>query len=192
MHRNRQSNLALTRSLTACAAIFFIGLQSQNSFAASQDLLNDPLNFSRATLYLRPFVALPSAFNDIISMTTQPGDSRLYITSQEGRIFPVDHNRDGTGGNTLEEIYLVSNTIPYDADFDEDGDVDGQDFFVWQRNFGSTDGYLSVGDANHEDVVDNTDLVIWQDQYGIQASELAAQSVPEPNCGLLLICALTA
>ncbi len=89
-------------------------------------------------------------------------------------------------------VYIVSNSIPYDADFDEDGEVDGRDFLIWQRNFNTTDGYGSLGDANHDGFVNQTDLAIWQDQYTDQVSELAAsQTVPEPGHGLLLACALS-
>jgi enediyne biosynthesis protein E4 len=59
-------------------------------------------------------------------------------------------------------------TIPNPGDFDGDGDVDGRDFLVWQRN-------PSVGD-----------LADWQANYG--AGPLAATSVavPEPTGALLL------
>jgi hypothetical protein len=85
-------------------------------------------------------------------------------------------------------IYLVSNSVPYNADFDNDGDVDGMDFLVWQRNVGSTAGYLSEGDANHDGLVDEGDLAIWQDQYGnSESAPLASQSVPEPGTAGLAV-----
>jgi glucose/arabinose dehydrogenase len=78
-------------------------------------------------------------------------------------------------------IYLVSNSLPYNADFDADGDVDGRDFLTWQRNFNTTAGYGSDGDANHNGLVDAADLAIWQDQYTSSGGELvASQSIPEP------------
>ena len=48
------------------------------------------------------------------------------------------------------------------GDFDEDGDVDGRDFLVWQRN-------PSVGD-----------LADWQANYGVSSSA-ASVAVPEPS-----------
>jgi hypothetical protein len=54
---------------------------------------------------------------------------------------------------------------PADADFDDDGDVDGQDFLIWQR--GGSPNPLS-----------NSDLALWRAQYGSAAS--AAATVPEP------------
>jgi hypothetical protein len=56
------------------------------------------------------------------------------------------------------------------GDFDGDGDVDGRDFLVWQRNNGSA-----------------ADLAIWQEQYGSSGPLSAATSVPEPALGVLLL-----
>jgi hypothetical protein len=56
------------------------------------------------------------------------------------------------------------------GDFDNDGDVDGRDFLVWQRD-------PHVGD-----------LADWQENYGAGALASAA-AVPEPCC-LMLAAAL--
>lgn len=64
-----------------------VALQAPIAFAAEQDLLNDPLNFSGATLHIRPYAALPSGFNDIIGMTYRPDDTRMYVTTSEGTRF---------------------------------------------------------------------------------------------------------
>ncbi|QDS99280.1 PEP-CTERM sorting domain-containing protein [Adhaeretor mobilis] len=55
------------------------------------------------------------------------------------------------------------------GDFDEDGDVDGADFLVWQRDPG-------VGS-----------LADWQTNYGSAASSATATAVPEPTTGILLM-----
>ena len=49
------------------------------------------------------------------------------------------------------------------GDFDIDGDVDGNDFFRWQKNFSTLDGTasLSNGDANGNGNVDGDDFLIW-------------------------------
>jgi fibronectin-binding autotransporter adhesin len=55
-----------------------------------------------------------------------------------------------------------------DADFNNDTRIDGRDFLIWQRGFGSTgDDINDKGDANFDDVVDGADLPIWQAQYGL-------------------------
>jgi len=56
------------------------------------------------------------------------------------------------------------------GDFDLDGDVDGKDFLLWQRNPG-------VGN-----------LADWQDNFGMSIPAVAAASaVPEPSTGFLLV-----
>ena len=69
-----------------------------------------------------------------------------------------------------------------DADFDQDGDVDGSDFLTWQQNLGSAGG-LSQGDATGDGFVDAEDLEYWSQQYGGGAPP--ATAVPEPGAGVL-------
>ena len=54
------------------------------------------------------------------------------------------------------------------GDFDSDGDVDGADFLVWQRN-------TSVGNLSD-----------WENNYGSTSTLAASTAVPEPNCFMLL------
>ncbi len=63
---------------------------------AEQDLLNDNITFSGATLHLRPYATLPSSHNEIIGVTTRPGDARLYVTATAGTVFVIDNNPNGT------------------------------------------------------------------------------------------------
>ena len=65
------------------------------------------------------------------------------------------------------------------ADFTADGFVDGADFLVWQRGFGSANPALADGDANADGAVDATDLAAWQTQFGgpSPASSEAASAV---------------
>jgi len=59
------------------------------------------------------------------------------------------------------------------GDFDLDGDVDGTDFLVWQRGFGS--------------IYDSTDLANWQTNFGVPGQVVVAAAVPEPGCLLLVL-----
>lgn len=61
------------------------------------------------------------------------------------------------------------------GDFDADGDVDGADFLVWQRGFGTT--------------YDAADLAAWKANFG---SAPAIGAVPEPSTMLLALCTLAA
>jgi hypothetical protein len=67
------------------------------------------------------------------------------------------------------------------ADFDGDGDVDGQDFLTWQRGVGTTGtGSPSTGDANDDFDVDGDDLAVWRSQFGGAGSLGTVSAVPEP------------
>jgi hypothetical protein len=76
------------------------------------------------------------------------------------------------------------------ADFNGDGNVDGRDFLVWQRGYGTPNATSAAGDANGDNIVNGVDLEIWQDQFG--GGSLASVQVPEPRCLALLACWLVA
>ncbi len=75
------------------------------------------------------------------------------------------------------------------GDFDKNGAVDGNDFLLWQANFGLTSGATQgQGDADGNGTVDGNDFLIWQANFGTVAGGGAA-AVPEPGClALLLAC----
>jgi hypothetical protein len=76
-----------------------------------------------------------------------------------------------------------------DADFDNDGDVDGSDFLVWQRGVGSP-GDNTDGDADGDGQVTAADLGVWRNNFG-QSGGIAA--IPEPAAlGLAAVAALFA
>ncbi len=74
------------------------------------------------------------------------------------------------------------------ADFDEDQDVDGDDFLVWQNGFGTMNVATHMqGDANADGDVDGDDFLIWQSQYGA-GSRVSLTTAPEPaSIGLALV-----
>ncbi len=81
-------------------------------------------------------------------------------------------------GSSIEELRLgttYADVAPFtpgtglDGDFDGDGDVDGNDFLVWQRGAATP-----------------ADLALWQGNYGAPNSSAAAGAVPEPASVLLL------
>ena len=120
-----------------------------------------------------------------------------------GSTFHIGFAGSWTGEATVyvDRVALTDTTfvVPEDADFDGDGDVDGQDFLAWQRGFGSAGG-LAQGDANGDGTIDEADLAIWHDQYGEAIGSLAASgaaAVPEPAstamimiAGVVLLCHL--
>jgi hypothetical protein len=71
---------------------------------------------------------------------------------------------------SVSTLVLHSTGLP--GDFDVDGDVDGNDFLVWQRN-------QSVGN-----------LADWRAHFGVGGASPAADAVPEPSSlALALACA---
>jgi hypothetical protein len=60
----------------------------------------------------------------------------------------------------------VSAMVPLDADFDDDGLVDGADFLVWQRKLGGAVPPLTNGDADGNGAVNAADLTVWSEQFG--------------------------
>jgi hypothetical protein len=71
-----------------------------------------------------------------------------------------------------------------DADFDNDGDVDGSDFLTWQRGVGP--GTNATGDADGNGLVNGADLSIWRSKFGVSAVA-AAGAVPEPASATLVL-----
>lgn len=100
-----------------------------------------------------------------------------------------------TGNATIyiDRIALTDLTFvaPENANFDGDDDVDGNDFLIWQRGFGMTEGAsLEDGDANGDGAVNESDLEIWEGQYGTSGLlTTAATAVPEPATCLSLLLA---
>ncbi len=79
------------------------------------------------------------------------------------------------------------------GDADLDGDVDGRDFLLWQRQFGTQVVPYSGADANGDGWIDDNDLVDWRQNYGLSSTITATVSVPEPATlamllPLLLLC----
>ena len=111
------------------------------------------------TTYVRPIVL----FDNVVSTATS-----------EESVFIFD--------SSLVEL----SSIVEDADFDEDHDVDGADFLIWQRGYGSPGG-LSMGDANDDGNVDGADLVIWKNQYGNTSLQASLATVPEPTSFTLAV-----
>jgi hypothetical protein len=84
---------------------------------------------------------------------------------------------------------VVLFTKGFSADFDDDNDVDGADFLIWQKHLGLAAGAMSTdGDADGDHDVDDDDLAAWTAQFGSVAPLLAASSAtPEPAGSLLFL-----
>ena len=92
----------------------------------------------------------------------------------------------GAGVLDLQIIAPEAGAFVPSADFNEDTDIDGSDFLIWQRGFNAA-GVLAQGDADDSGFVDAADLAIWEAQYGVPPLNAAASSVPEPGAITLLL-----
>ncbi|MBN1853482.1 MAG: hypothetical protein JW829_12185 [Pirellulales bacterium] len=100
-------------------------------------------------------------------------------TPESGAFASIDA-QPGTGFEAT--LKLVSTYTG--ADFDEDGDVDGNDFLIWQSNYSMSSGAAHTdGDANNDGKVDDNDLSIWQGEYGSKTPNpvFPASPIPEPS-----------
>jgi len=77
------------------------------------------------------------------------------------------------------------------GDVDEDGDVDGADFLLWQRQLGATGTPFDGADSDGNGVVDAADLGHWRMNFGWPVSansgavDSAQSPAPEPTSILL-------
>ena len=87
----------------------------------------------------------------------RPAGSRLFTTDGAGS-FP----RSASGRELPTRARVTLSNFLFSGDFDQDGDVDGHDFLVWQRN-------PAVGKA-----------ALWKAQYGSNLLVPTVAAVPEP------------
>ncbi|MDC0936429.1 autotransporter-associated beta strand repeat-containing protein [Pirellulales bacterium] len=87
---------------------------------------------------------------------------------------------DGTTNRVVLTGLAVS---PFTADFDNDGDVDGDDLAQWVGDFGGTGS-----DADNDGDSDGADFLSWQQQFTGNLNPISASTtVPEPSTLVLLI-----
>ncbi len=113
----------------------------------------------------------------------------VSVAFDNGLVLSGDVDQQGLYGDELTPMSFTDLRWRFRSDFNHDGSVDGNDFLIWQANFGGS-GDTDSGDANGDQVVDGDDFLIWQTQFGAALPEppngfagLAADgtiSVPEP------------
>jgi hypothetical protein len=82
---------------------------------------------------------------------------------------------DPNGFSATGETYLVYGRAGTPGDFDKDGDVDGNDFLLWQR-------------GESPDPLSTSDLDSWKANFGAIAPLMATSTVvPEPGSLVLLL-----
>ena len=133
-----------------------------------------------------------AVFDDLGTLigTEATGSDATPLT---GAYFGI-RNRTAHSGHALNIEYrsfsISGPAGPQNADFDDDDDVDGVDFLIWQRGFGAAGG-LSQGDANDDNAIDGADLGIWRSQFGSSPGVVAASMIPEPSALALAVVSST-
>jgi hypothetical protein len=102
-------------------------------------------------------------------------NSRLYAASSHFATLDPDGAGPLTGSGQALGMQLAHRGLPNvlrgsTADVDIDGDVDGNDLLVWQRNVGATGVNRKSGDASGNGTVDGEDLALITNAYGFDAS----------------------
>lgn len=100
-------------------------------------------------------------------------------TMPTGLLYDVVYAPDGV------RLVVVEAPI-YSADFDLDGDVDGDDLTVWKGNVGPGNG----ADADNDGDSDGADFLAWQQQFGSVPTVAAVEAVPEPTVEILAMFAI--
>jgi hypothetical protein len=151
------------------------------------------------------------------------GDSMLAVNQSVslGKLFntvntaePIQFTYHDTGTDTFSMGYVdfnLGSTIP--GDFDNDNDVDGNDFLAWQRTDRTLAGldhwrlqmdYQYPGDFNSNRQVEGldflawqrgqspnprslSDLQLWQNNYSSVVATVAAVEIPEPSSVCLMV-----
>lgn len=83
--------------------------------------------------------------------------------------------------NGLDNVGVLTGSVEYfaggfSADFDGDGDVDGNDLTDWKASFGVNNG----ADADQDGDSDGADVLAWQRQLGSGLATATTSAVPEP------------
>ncbi|MBA4105078.1 MAG: hypothetical protein C0485_04910 [Pirellula sp.] len=73
------------------------------------------------------------------------------------------------------------------GDYDDDRDVDGADFLMWQQQLGTAVLKNTAADGNNDGFVDAADLAVWQADFGEHFSGAVAATtpIPEPTATVL-------
>jgi hypothetical protein len=90
------------------------------------------------------------------------------------------------GEHTESGTYELRLSLPFAADFDHNGSVNGADLTVWRGAFGASGN--AAGDADSDNDTDGADFLVWQRQRG--NGPIPASAVPEPAAMALVAIAL--
>ncbi len=160
----------------------FVGVRELDMIVATGTDENEEEFFAPKQTMTDEYQTFSATFSEFKSAVDQQPPTLAELGNV--RIKLVVLNTNGTG-NARFDYDQVSGLAPTDADFDNDLDVDGADFLIWQRNFGAL-APNTPGDADGSGAVNAADLAIWQGKFAAAPSFTA---VPEPAGGCIVLMA---
>lgn len=135
--------------------------------------------FSRLALFFNGYTRANDFDGDPDLLIAE--ERELWLNDGVGNFFPTtiapifgsdsiagDFDGDGDLDILTGISYLwLNEPHPSTADFDQDADIDGQDFLAWQRGYGLANPQATKadGDADNDFDVDAEDLAVWLASY---------------------------
>lgn len=183
------SSAAVNRGSVDYAGILQIEIEGASPGSGGYDQINHVLSAGVANLGGTLEVVLNGGF------IPTPGDAFNIInaTSVVGTFdaFNLPALPTGMGWFLNYSATSVDLVSTYFADFDEDGDVDSDDFTAWDANFGLTSTTHMTGDADADTFTTGADFLTWQQQFdGSSAPSPGLAPIPEPATLMLAILGL--
>lgn len=130
-----------------------------------------PTDDGNGSIHLVSFDSDPTV-GDNWALSSEADGISIFANAINGTVTVHDGGDLGTPG-----VFSVETAS--DADFNNDNIVDGADFLIWQRGFG-TGSTNATGDADGNGAVDAADLAAWKAAFGGAPAVAAVGAVPEP------------
>jgi hypothetical protein len=152
---------------------------------------NDTLSLSDASITNFLQTAINNGDNSVtfVLATRTASSSQFKLYSKEATNFTGAANGSGTGDPLTDAARPnLDITILIPGDLDGNGNVDGDDFALWQLNFPTQSGTpYANGDGDGDGDVDGADFVVWQTNFPFPSLSNAS-TVPEPSALILACC----
>jgi fibronectin-binding autotransporter adhesin len=162
---------ANTNASVLPASAFFVAA------GGSVDLTDNGVIITGATMATQTAVASMISSGELISSVVAAHTTNMTI--EYGFASNISTNTFVWGGQTISAgntttDLLILPTLKGDGNMD--GQVNGQDFLVWQNNYGtSVTGGATKGDYDGNGIVNGNDFLAWQNNYG---QKVSTQSAP--------------
>lgn len=164
-----------------------------NTYEAGDLFFTQPLEDSLNNLDVYLLPADSNDLNDAITKSVSFDDSVehiFYDNFPPGEYKLVVHNNFFNGIGDSQNYALAwwfGDAPPLDllGDYNNDGNVDEDDYTVWQEDFGSSISAGDGADGNSDGTINAADYVVWRKVVDAAGSG-GSQPVPEPSAALML------